>query len=74
VAYRAGAVVLATGGAAQLFPLSSTPGEITGDGYGMAFRAGAELVNLEYMQFMWRLWGTQTEPTRRSCCCGRVLV
>ena len=49
VAYRAGAVVLATGGASQMFPLSSTPGEITGDGYGMAFRAGAELINLEFM-------------------------
>jgi succinate dehydrogenase/fumarate reductase flavoprotein subunit len=54
VAYRAGAVVLATGGASQMFPLSSTPGEITGDGYGMAFRAGAELINLEFMQYMTR--------------------
>jgi fumarate reductase (CoM/CoB) subunit A len=54
VEYRAGAVILATGGASQMFPLSTTPGEITGDGYGMAFRAGAELVNLEFMQYMWR--------------------
>jgi fumarate reductase (CoM/CoB) subunit A len=54
VVYRTGAVLLATGGASQMFPLSTTPGEITGDGYGMAFRAGAELVNLEFMQYMWR--------------------
>jgi fumarate reductase (CoM/CoB) subunit A len=54
LAYRTGAVVLATGGASQMFPLSTTPGEITGDGYGMAFRAGAELINLEFMQYMWR--------------------
>jgi succinate dehydrogenase/fumarate reductase flavoprotein subunit len=54
IAYRTGAVVLATGGASQMFPLSTTPGEITGDGYGMAFRAGGELVNLEFMQYMWR--------------------
>ncbi len=52
VAYRTGSVVLATGGAAQMFQLTRTPGEITGDGYAMAFRAGAELVNLEYMQHM----------------------
>jgi succinate dehydrogenase/fumarate reductase flavoprotein subunit len=55
VAYQAGAVVLATGGASQMFSMSSTPGEITGDGYAMAFRAGAELVNLEFMQYMTRV-------------------
>ena len=54
VFYRAGAVIMATGGAAQMFPLSHTPGDITGDGYAIAFRAGAELVNLEFMQYMVR--------------------
>ena len=54
VFYRAAAVIMATGGAAQMFPLSHTPGDITGDGYAMAFRAGAELVNLEFMQYMVR--------------------
>jgi fumarate reductase (CoM/CoB) subunit A len=54
VAYRAGAVVLATGGAGQMFPLTLTPGEITGDGYAMALRAGAELANMEFMQYMVR--------------------
>ena len=46
----------------QMFPLSRTPGEITGDGYGMAFRAGAELINLEFMQYMVRpVHGTPPE-------------
>jgi L-aspartate oxidase len=54
VVYRAAAVVMATGGAAQMFPLSHTPGDITGDGYAIASRAGAELVNLEFMQYMIR--------------------
>lgn len=52
--YRSAAVVMATGGAAQMFPLSHTPGDITGDGYAIAFRAGAQLVNLEFMQYMIR--------------------
>ena len=54
VIYRAAAVILATGGAAQIFPLNHTPGDITGDGYAMAYRAGAELVNMEFMQYMLR--------------------
>ncbi|HEX5414708.1 MAG TPA: FAD-binding protein [Chloroflexota bacterium] len=54
IVYHVGAVILATGGASQMYPLSSTPGEITGDGYAMAFRAGAELVNMEFMQYMVR--------------------
>jgi L-aspartate oxidase len=54
VQITAGAVVLAVGGASQAFPLSHTPGDITGDGYAMALRAGAELVNMEFMQYMMR--------------------
>ena len=55
VAYRAGAVVLATGGAGQMFPVNTAPGEVTGDGYAMALRAGAQLVNMEFMQYMVRV-------------------
>ena len=54
VAYRGGAVVLATGGAGQMFVVNTAPGDVTGDGYAMALRAGAELVNMEFMQHTFR--------------------
>lgn len=54
VLLRAAAVVLGTGGAGQLFPQATASHEATGDGYAMALRAGAELVNVEFMQFMAR--------------------
>lgn len=47
---NAGATVLATGGAGQLFERSLSPPDITGDGYAFGYRAGAELVNMEFMQ------------------------
>lgn len=50
IAVRAGATVLATGGAGQMFNLSLMPPDITGDGYALAYRAGATMVNMEYMQ------------------------
>ena len=49
-ALSAGAVVLATGGAGQAFAVNVFPPDCTGDGYAMAYRAGAELVNLEFIQ------------------------
>lgn len=47
---RAKSTILTTGGASQLFARNLYPSDITGDGYAMAYRAGAQLVNLEYMQ------------------------
>ncbi len=48
--FRAKSVVLATGGGGQIFSLNGQPLDITGEGYCMAFEAGAELVNMEFIQ------------------------
>ncbi|MBW1800102.1 MAG: FAD-binding protein [Deltaproteobacteria bacterium] len=45
-------VILATGGLGQLFALTTNARSLTGDGYAMAFDAGAELVDMEMVQFM----------------------
>ncbi len=48
---RADAVLLATGGAGQLFEFTTNPEVATGDGVALAWHTGAELANLEYFQF-----------------------
>ena len=48
---RAEAVVLATGGAGQLFPYTTNPEVATADGLAMALRAGAIAADLEFYQF-----------------------
>ncbi|MEO1622563.1 MAG: L-aspartate oxidase [Cyanobacteria bacterium J06632_3] len=45
------AVVLATGGGGQVFSQTTNPAASTGDGMAMAWRAGAELRDLEFFQF-----------------------
>src|SRR5215216_2660545 len=52
VAFAAKAVVIATGGGHNLFEYNTGPEELTGDGQAMALRAGAELLNMEMMQFL----------------------
>jgi L-aspartate oxidase len=48
---HARAVMLATGGAGRLFERTTNPPVATGDGMAMAWRAGAELMDLEFIQF-----------------------
>ena len=48
---RADHVVLATGGAGQLFSVTTNPAESTGDGVAMALRAGVPTADVEFVQF-----------------------
>ncbi|WP_372442758.1 L-aspartate oxidase [Streptomyces pactum] len=50
-AVRASAVVLATGGMGQVFSATTNPPVSTGDGVALALRAGAEVSDLEFVQF-----------------------
>lgn len=48
---RSGAVILATGGGGQVFAQTTNPSVSTGDGVALAWRAGAVLKDLEFVQF-----------------------
>jgi len=49
--FRAKAVVLATGGIGKAWKVTSNSWEYTGDGHALALRAGADLVDMEFVQF-----------------------
>ena len=51
IAFNAKSVILATGGLGALYKLTTNSAILTGDGYAMAFDAGAELVDMEMVQF-----------------------
>ncbi|MGQ9647281.1 MAG: FAD-binding protein [Thermodesulfobacteriota bacterium] len=55
-------VILTTGGAGEAYEIHVFPICMTGDGYAMAYRAGAELVNMEFIQI-----GLSSVKTRLAC-------
>ena len=51
VLFKTRAIILATGGGGKAWKVTSNSWEYTGDGLGMAYRAGAELIDMEFTQF-----------------------
>src|SRR3954451_14126771 len=51
ISFSAPAIVLATGGIGKSFKVTSNSWEYTGDGHALALRAGATLINMEFLQF-----------------------
>jgi succinate dehydrogenase / fumarate reductase, flavoprotein subunit len=49
--FRAKAIVLATGGIGRAYKITSNSWEYTGDGQSLAYHAGAELIDMEFVQF-----------------------
>jgi fumarate reductase (CoM/CoB) subunit A len=53
---KAGATLLAAGGAGRMFTITSNPADVCGGGFALALRAGARLRDMEFIQFYpWRL-------------------
>lgn len=51
VVFRAKTVILACGGGGMLYQNTSNPSDVTGDGFALALEAGAELIDMEFVQF-----------------------
>ena len=51
VLFPAKAIVLATGGIGKAYEVTSNSWEYSGDGHALAYRAGAELIDMEFVQF-----------------------
>lgn len=62
ILFKTKATILATGGAGEIFEINVYPDGMSGDGYAMAYRAGAELVNMEFIQI-----GLSSVKTKLAC-------
>ena len=51
IIFKTKSLIFATGGAGKSWEITSNSWEYTGDGYGMAYEAGAELIDMEFNQF-----------------------
>ena len=60
--FAAPAIILATGGGGLIYKHNVFPGGMTGDGFAMAYAAGAELVNMEFIQI-----GIASTKTKFNC-------
>ena len=61
--FRARSFVLATGGTGRCYEITSNSWECTGDGQALAYEAGAELIDMEFVQF---------HPTGHGLAAGRA--
>lgn len=50
--FRAKAVIVCTGGALRIYPHTTAPEDLTGDGQAMAYLAGAEMIDMEFPMFL----------------------
>ncbi len=74
--FKARAVVLATGGIGRAYKITSNSWDCTGDGHSLAYHAGAELIDMEFVQFhpTGMVWPPSvrgmlvTEGVRGECC------
>jgi succinate dehydrogenase / fumarate reductase flavoprotein subunit len=51
IVFKAKAIVMATGGIGRAFKITSNSWEYTGDGHSLAYEAGADLIDMEFIQF-----------------------